>query len=109
MDEILRGNFQFSTYIFEISTLFFYIPWQNSFFKKMSQQIRSDRHEMRKKNLIQRQQVVTLYQNFLAFFSLLYLEEERKQYQFRGGAICYKPPFPKQMMTNKEVFSPHFL
>ena len=100
MDEILRGNFQVSTYIFEISTLFFYIPWQNSFLKKMSQQIRSDRHEMRKKNLIQRQQVVKVYQNFLAFS--YYLE---KKYQFGGGAICSKPPFPRQMMTNQKVFS----
>ena len=67
----------------------------------MSQQIRSDsRHGMHKKNLIQRQQVVKVYQNFLAFS--YYLE---KKYQFGGGAICSKPPFPRQMMTNQKVFS----
>ena len=30
---------------------------------------------------------------------------QKKKYQFGGGAICSKPPFPRQMMTNQKVFS----
>ena len=106
MEEILRGIVQVSTYIFEISTLFL----AKQFFSKMSQQICSDRHGMRtKKILFSVSRLSNCIRIFWHFFSLLFLEEEGKQYQFRGGAICYKPPFPRQMMTNKEVFSPRFL
>ena len=76
----------------------------------MSQQICSDRHGMRtKKNLIQRQQIVKLYQNFLAFFSLLFLEEEEKNINSEAVQFSTNHLIPRQMMTNKEVFYPRFL
>ena len=88
-----------------------YLPyfWQNSFFRKCLNKFVQTDTECEQKNLIQRQQIVKLYQNFLAFFFFIIFRRRGKQYQFRGGAICYKPPFPRQMMTNKEVFYPRFL
>ena len=76
-------------------------------FEKMSQNkfLQTDTECEKKNSYIQCQQVVKLYQNFLAFS---YFLEETKKYQFGGGAICSTNHLSQDRWWQIRKFFPSF-